>query len=160
MGNEFGHPEWIDFPREGNDWSYHYARRQWSLAENPELFYSKLGEFDRTMLEVLCRFNIWSSGVRKLKLDNNDKVMAFERGGLWFFFNFNADRSFTDYGVEVMPGKYLLLLESDEARFGGMARLNPEQCYFTMPEQDGHILKHEVKLYLPSRTALVLQKLD
>jgi len=160
MGNEFGHPEWIDFPREGNNWSCHYARRQWSLADDPELYYHALGEFDRAMLELLTEFGVYSSAVRKLKLDNHDKIMAFERGNLWFFFNFNSSKSFTDYGVEVMPGKYQLLLDSDESRFGGHARLAADQCYFTMPERCGNLLKHELKLYLPCRTVLVLSKLD
>ncbi len=160
MGNEFGHPEWIDFPREGNDWSYHYARRQWSLADNAELFYSKLNNFDQAMLALLKDFEIWSQAVRRLKLDNSDKIMAFERGNLWFFFNFHPCQSFTDYGVEVMPGKYKLLFNSDETRFGGHALLTENQEYFTQTEQDGNFLKHELKLYLPSRTVLVLTKVD
>jgi 1,4-alpha-glucan branching enzyme len=42
MGNEFGHPEWIDFPREGNNWSYHYAIRRWDIADDNNLRYSRL----------------------------------------------------------------------------------------------------------------------
>ena len=160
MGNEFGHPEWIDFPREGNNWSYHYARRQWNLAEDSELFYSRLGEFDRAVLEKLADFDIWESAVRKLKIDDRDKIIAFERGNLWFFFNFNCRQSFTNYGIEVMPGKYQLLLNSDETRFGGNDRLQKEQTYLTVPEQENNLLKHEIKLYLPCRTALILQKID
>ena len=160
MGNEFGHPEWIDFPREGNNWSYHYARRQWDLATNQELFYSALGSFDRAMLEVLRQFDVWQWTVRKLKLDDYDKVMAFERGNLWIFFNFHWQNSYSDYGVEVMPGKYQLLLDSDEKRFGGQDRLQKDQCYFTAPVLDGNIQKHQIKLYLPCRTALVLTKVD
>ena len=160
MGNEFGHPEWIDFPREGNNWSYHYARRQWQLADDPELFYSALNTFDKAMIHLLKEFDIWQYTVRKLKLDNSDKIIAFERGNLWFFFNFHFNNSYTDYGIEAMPGKYRLLLTSDEERFGGHDRINPQQEYFTMPELDGNILKHELKLYLPCRSALVLSKLD
>jgi len=160
MGNEFGHPEWIDFPREGNNWSYHYARRQWSLCDNTELFYHALNKFDRAMLKLLTEYSIWQSAVRRLKVNNHDKVMAFERNNLWFFFNFNSQTSFTDYGIEVMPGKYHLLLDSDRSEFGGANRLQPDQDYFTMPELDGNILKHELKLYLPSRTALILTKID
>ena len=160
MGNEFGHPEWIDFPREGNNWSYHYARRQWSLADDPELFYSALGEFDRSMLQLLKEFDIWQYTVRKLKLDNSDKIIAFERGNLWLFFNFHSRQSYTDYGIEVMPGKYRLLMNSDEERFAGYNRLDPVQEYFTVPETDGNILKHDLKLYLPCRSALVLTKVD
>ena len=159
-GNEFGHPEWIDFPREGNNWSYHYARRQWSLADNPDLFYHALGEFDRAMLKLLLQEDVYISDVRKLKLDNQDKVMAFERGNLWFFFNFHAHNSYTNYGVEVMPGKYELVLNSDEQRFGGHNLVANQQFFLTIPEKDADILKHEIKLYLPSRTALVVKKID
>jgi len=160
MGNEFGHPEWIDFPREGNNWSYHYARRQWELAKNPELFYFALHQFDRAMLTLLRKHNIWQWSIRKLKTDDSDKIMAFERGNLWFFFNFHCQNSYTDYGIEVMPGKYQLLLNSDETLFAGQNRLQPLQCYFTEPVLCGNILKHQIKLYLPCRTALVLEKID
>ena len=160
MGNEFGHPEWIDFPREGNNWSYHYARRQWQLADDPELFYSALNGFDRSMLALLRNFNIFPWSIRRLKISEKDQIIAFERGNLWIIFNFNATESFTDYGIEVMPGKYDLLLNTDEKRFGGFDRLQSPQSYFTTPEQDGNILKHELKLYLPSRTALILTKVD
>ena len=160
MGNEFGHPEWIDFPRAGNNWSYHYARRQWHLADDPQLFYNKLNCFDREMLALLKKQNIWQYDIRKLKISNQDKVIAFERGNLWMFFNLDAQNSYTDYGVEVMPGKYQLLLDSDSEQFGGFDRVEKNQYYFTIPEQTGNILKHEIKLYLPSRTALVLLKID
>ena len=160
MGNEFGHPEWIDFPREGNNWSYHYARRQWSLSDNPELFYYALNQFDQEFLALLTEYNIWECAVRKLKVDNIDKVIAFERGNLWIFFNFNNSKSFTDYGIEVMPGKYQLLLDSDCSKFGGENRLQQQQEYFTIPETDNNILKHELKLYLPSHSALILTKVD
>lgn len=160
MGNEFAHPEWIDFPREGNNWSYHYARRQWDLEQNGKLFYSALGKFDRAMLETLKKFNIWQYTIRKLKVCNQDKIIAFERGNLWIFFNFHPVNSYTDYGIEAMPGKYQLLLDSDEARFGGCGRLTADQYYFTQVEKDGNLLKHELKLYLPCRSALVLTKVD
>ena len=112
------------------------------------------------MLALLQEFNVYPWSIRKLKIAETDQIMAFERGNLWFFFNFNPTRSFTNYGIEVMPGKYELLLNTDEKRFGGFDRLHPRQSYFTTPEQDGNILKHELKLYLPSRSALVLTKVD
>ena len=158
MGNEFGHPEWIDFPRAGNNWSYLYARRQWALADDPELFYSALNEFDRAMLAVLKKFDIYQHAVRKLKLDNSDRIIAFERGNLWIFFNFHPHISYTDYGIEVMPGQYQLVLNSDEERFGGSNRLSRDQEYFTIPETTANCLKHEIKLYLPCRTVLLLTK--
>ncbi|MPM39012.1 hypothetical protein SDC9_85643 [bioreactor metagenome] len=160
MGNEFGHPEWIDFPREGNQWSLKYARRQWHLADDPGLFYHALGEFDRNFLTLLCRAALWDSEVRKLKIDDGDKILAFERGNLWFFFNFHPVNSYADYGVEVMPGRYRLELDSDAANFGGENRVAPGQIYFTAPVVAQGQLRHQVRLYLPTRTALVLKKED
>ena len=49
IGNEFGHPEWLDFPRQGNNSSFHYARRQFHLADDPLLRYKFLNEFDKAM---------------------------------------------------------------------------------------------------------------
>ena len=160
MGNEFGHPEWIDFPREGNGWSMKYARRQWHLADDPELFYHDLGEFDRAMLAVLKRAAAWDFALHKLKVDDRDKVIAFERGNLWCVFNFHPTASYTDYGLGVMPGKYRLILDSDRAEYGGFGRVAPEQEYFTHPVVENHEELHRIQLYLPSRTALVLQKAD
>ena len=160
MGNEFGHPEWIDFPREGNGWSMKYARRQWHLADDPGLFYHDLGEFDRAMLAVLKNAAVWNFELRKLKVDDRDKVIAFERGNLWCFFNFHPTESYTGYGVEVMPGKYRLVLDSDRAEFGGFGRVAPEQEYFTHPVVEEHVERHQLRLYLPARTLLVLQKVD
>ena len=160
MGNEFGHPEWIDFPREGNGWSMKYARRQWHLADDPELFYHDLGEFDRAMLELLKQAAVWDFPLRKLKADDRDKVIAFERGNLWMVFNFHPTASYTDYGLGVMPGKYRLVLDSDRAEFGGFGRVAPEQEYFTCPVVENHEERHFLRLYLPSRTLLVLKKED
>ena len=114
----------------------------------------------RARRQLLTEYNIWECAVRKLKVDNIDKVIAFERGNLWIFFNFNNSKSFTDYGIEVMPGKYQLLLDSDSSKFGGENRLQQQQEYFTIPETDNNILKHELKLYLPSHSALILTKVD
>ena len=112
------------------------------------------------MLQILKEYEIWKFNIRKLKICNQDKIMAFERGNLWIFFNFHSHQSYTNYGVEVLPGKYQLLLNSDKSSFGGFNRLAPEQCYLTVPEQKNNILKHEIKLYLPSRTALIIAKID
>ena len=57
MGNEFGHPEWIDFPREGNGWSHKYARRQWRLFDNKNLCYHYLGDFDSAMVLSLIHIS-------------------------------------------------------------------------------------------------------
>ena len=154
MGNEFGHPEWIDFPREGNRWSYDHARRQWSLADDAGLRFGGLRDFDRAMLEVVGASGFYPSPVQTVRIDEEKQLMFFERGGFWFCFNFNPTESFADYEVEALPGSYSTVLDSDAERFGGFARRTPGQRYFTLPRSDGA----KISLYLPSRTALVLER--
>ncbi|MEI6563425.1 MAG: alpha amylase C-terminal domain-containing protein [bacterium] len=158
MGNEFGHPEWIDFPREGNAWSYHYARRQWNLRDDHDLRYRFLAEFDKGMMGLCRDFNlIETPGPHFLYEHVSDQVLAFERAGLVFLFNFNPVKSFTDYAISVPPGKYKLLLNSDAVNFGGFGRLAPWADYFTFPAQDPSGGKtNKLSAYLPARTALVL----
>jgi 1,4-alpha-glucan branching enzyme len=159
MGNEFGHPEWIDFPREGNGWSYKFARRQWSLRDDPRLRYRFLADFDREMLRLFTSPDRLSgSWPRVLDLVASDKVIAVERGGLFVIFNFSPHSSFTDYGVALPPGSYTLLLDSDEKRFGGFDRIMPGQRYFTFPRRTGSEMMHVANFYLPSRTAIVLER--
>ncbi|MCK5066349.1 MAG: alpha amylase C-terminal domain-containing protein [Bacteroidales bacterium] len=157
MGNEFGHPEWIDFPREGNDWSYQYARRQWSLVENQELRYHHLGDFDMEMIRTIGKFNIYSGYCMHVKTDQADLVIAFERHGLLFVFNFHPNNSYTDYGLAVDAGKYTTLLSSDQPEFGGFGRYDTAVVHRTQVELSFG-LKQNLKLYLPSRTAIVLQR--
>ena len=154
MGNEFGHPEWIDFPREENSWSYHYARRQWSLRDNQDLRYHYLADFDAAMLEVIAtECDAKNNYPNFIFAHDGDNVLAFERNNIYFFFNFHPETSFTDYGIRVPEGTYELILNSDEERFGGHNRLTPHQKYTTQAFENGHMLK----LYLPNRTALILQ---
>jgi 1,4-alpha-glucan branching enzyme len=155
MGNEFGHPEWIDFPREGNNWSYHYARRQWSLRDNPELRYQDLAEFDIAMLRLT---DTLSSPPRFVYANDGDKVLAYERDGYYFIFNWHPENSFTDYGIEVIPGSYQLVLDSDSENYGGHARITPDQLFVPQPTPEGNLLRYLLKLYLPSRTAIVLKR--
>lgn len=155
MGNEFGHPEWIDFPRAGNGWSYHYARRQWHLRDDPALVYHYLADFDQAMLEWAGRVRLVDApGPHKRAEHCDDHVLGFERAGLLFLFNFHPARSYTDYAVETTPGTYRLVLDSDALCFGGHGRVAPGQEYFTRPEPN----RHAVTVYLPARTALVLQR--
>ena len=154
MGNEFGHPEWIDFPREGNRWSYDHARRQWSLAEDDRLRFKGLRDFDRAMLKLIGSPGFYRSVVQTVRVDEEKQLLFFERDGFWFCFNFNPDRSFADYEVEAIPGSYATALDSDAAEFGGFARRAPGQRYFTLQRGDGA----KLSLYLPSRTALVLER--
>jgi 1,4-alpha-glucan branching enzyme len=157
MGNEFGHPEWIDFPREGNNWSYHYARRQWSLIANQELRYHFLSDFDRAMIRLLVRFRIFSGPCNHVKSDQGDLVIAYERVGLLFVFNFHPSRSYTDYGIAVDAGKYTTLLCTDQPEYGGFGRFDTKMVYRSMVERSFG-LKHNLKLYLPSRTGIVLER--
>ncbi|MFA5205894.1 MAG: alpha amylase C-terminal domain-containing protein [Lentisphaeria bacterium] len=157
MGNEFGHPEWIDFPREGNGWSYHYARRQWSLAQVPHLRYRFLDVFDRAMLHLAADAGLLAAPPAGLLWHHeDDRLLAFARAGLLLVFNFAADRSYADYPIPAPAGSYAVALDTDAAAFGGFARSAPEVVHFTQPEGDGQV----VRLYLPSRSAVVLRRRD
>ena len=162
MGNEFGHPEWIDFPREGNGWSYHHARRQWSLRDDPELRFKGLADFDMAMLNALGRGRTaLGGGVPPVKLVDNDsdKVLAFVRGDLLFVFNFNPTRSFTDYGVLVPPASvWRHLFDTDEQRFCGQGRIRAKCVYEPALVKYRGELVQQIKLYLPARTAIVLKR--
>ena len=159
MGNEFGHPEWIDFPREGNNWSYQYARRQWSLIENQDLRYHHLSDFDRTMIKTLVRFRIYKGPCNHVKSDQGDLVIAYERAGLLFVFNFHPSNSYTDYGLAVDAGKYNTLLCSDQPEVGGFGRFDTGIVHRSVVERSFGF-KQNLKLYLPSRTGIILQRKD
>ena len=161
MGNEFGHPEWIDFPREGNNWSYQYARRQWHLVDRPDLKYHLLACFDQAMIRLAKDYSILSDSHINLCHEHDaDKVIAFERAGLFFVFNFHSSVSFTDYHISLsLPGKYRMIFCSDLSQYGGYDRLKPDQIHFTQSRTENDCICHYISLYLPSRTAVVLQKL-
>ncbi|MBA4322297.1 MAG: 1,4-alpha-glucan-branching enzyme, partial [Odoribacter sp.] len=160
MGNEFGHPEWIDFPREGNNWSYKYARRQWQLAENKDLKYHFLGAFDREMLQINLENKLLeNNGVNRIAENNFDKVIAFSRGDYLFVFNFHPVNSFTDYGLP-LTGKFKIVLDSDDPRFGGFNRIDRSVIYKSVSKTERHKLSvpFTLYLYLPARTAIVFKK--
>ncbi len=154
MGNEFGHPEWIDLPREGNNWSFEHARRQWSLEKAPDLRFMDLSAFDREITKLISGNGFYDRPVQTVKIDNQGKVIAFERAGFWFFFNFHPENSYCDYEFEVLRGSYSTVLDSDAEKFDGFARRSAGQRYFTMERYDGEV----ISLYLPPRTALVLKR--
>jgi 1,4-alpha-glucan branching enzyme len=160
MGNEFGHPEWIDFPREGNNWSYKYARRQWQLAENKDLKYYNLLKFDRKMVKLHTDFKILDDlAVYRIYENNSDKVLAYMRGELLFVFNFNPTVSFTDYGIPVI-GKFKIVLDTDDPAFGGFDRIDRKTIYISIRKAERNIINAPLYLYLylPARTALVFKK--
>ena len=154
IGNEFGHPEWVDLPREGNDWSYQYARRHWSLEADETLRYRFLSIFDKEIIKLISVPGFYDCRVQMLRIDEKNKLIAFERNELYFIFNFDPESSFTDYEIEVPSGIYRTVLDSDTKKYGGFARRTVEQKYFTIPKCDGLFLS----LYLPSRSALVLER--
>lgn len=157
MGNEFGHPEWIDFPRKGNNWSYKYARRQWSLVDNPTLRFEFLNEFDRDMISLQNKQKFINEPfIRCLLTDETNQILAIQRKDLVFVFNLNPSKSFTFYGIPSTPGKYKILLNSDAPHYGGFNRIDDKRLYYSKPDaqMSNH---HHVHLYLPSRTAIVLQ---
>ncbi len=156
MGNEFGHPEWIDFPREGNGFSYQHARRQWHLRDDPGLYFWCLGEFDAAMLRLLQGRDTMSARPRLLLADDGRKILVFERAGLIFLFNFHADESVADFPVLVPPGIYRGLLDTDAVRYGGQGRIAPGQDYPVANEMLGDELVQRIRVYLPARTALVV----
>lgn len=156
MGNEFGHPEWIDFPREGNNWSYRHARRIWSIATNPDLKYHWLLDFDCDMIDLFRKNTIL--GIPPVDLvweKNDDLVLAYHRGPWLFVYNFNPMQSFTDYGIPLGAGKYRPALSTDNGRYGGQDRIDETLTYYTLPVA-GPDSQHYLRLYLPARTAVVL----
>ncbi len=159
MGNEFGHPEWIDFPREGNGWSHKYARRQWDLVDREDLKYKYLNLFDNEMIGIVSKcYNFQATPVEKLWEKDDDQILAFRRGDLIFVFNWNPVKSFNDYGFLAPAGEYEVVLDSDAGKFGGYQNIDDSVNHFTIPDPlyspSG---KGWLKLYLPARTAQVLR---
>ena len=155
MGNEFGHPEWIDFPREGNNWSFHYCRRQWNLLDNGYLKYQWLGTFDKDMITLTKRNNMFNQNMADLcLLKEPEKVIVFYRHGLLFAFNFNTTESYTNILVPV-PAKadYELKLSTDDVEYGGQGLV--EHMKYQVKEFDG---QNFIELYLPARTGMVLKE--
>jgi 1,4-alpha-glucan branching enzyme len=156
MGNEFGHPEWIDFPRDGNGYSHFYCRRQWNLVDNPQLAYHNLNFFDKDMIAILKHYNVL--GAPKpfpMVQQNYDQVLIYNRAGLIFIYNFNPFKSFPDYGFECEEGEYKVVLSSDNRRYLGHSRLDDSMTYPTHKIDK----KDFLKLYIPNRTCIILENI-
>lgn len=154
MSNEFGHPEWIDFPREGNNWSFKHARRQWNLRDNGFLKYQWLGDFDAALMKVIRQID--NSDIQHLTVRQSDHTASFMHGNFLFVINFSPDKSHSDYAVPAEAGSYKLTLSSDDKNFGGQERIDHNSRFFTSPTDNSHNLK----VYLPARTGIILQKVD
>ncbi len=159
MGNEWGHPEWIDFPREGNGWSYKYARRQWSLVDRKDLKYQYLNNWDNDMIHLLGGVhNFQALPIRKLWDKDDDQVLAYMRGNLVFVFNFNPTQSFVDYGILAPEAEYDGVMDSDNARYGGYGNIDESVKHYAEPDPLYAEAKLGwLKLYLPARSMQVLR---
>ena len=153
IGNEFGHPEWVDFPREGNNWSSHHARRQWSLRDNPELKYHALGDFDAALMKLFAAKEFFNHRPEIRLTHVSHQLLAFQRGNFLIAANFHPWNSPVDHPLNVPEGTWRLVLDTDEERFAGLKRLRPGQDYLTRPVNGGH----EILAYLPARAAMVLE---
>jgi 1,4-alpha-glucan branching enzyme len=155
IGNEFGHPDWVDFPREGNDWSHQHARRQWSLVDDSLLRYGHLDAWDKAIIKLATDYMLLAAAPAvQLYLDPDKKILAYERSGLIFVFSFHPTESFFGLPIQVpVAGQYKILLNSDEKEFGGFERLDQTLSY---PTDKNRCLE----LYVPNRTVVVLQKIN
>ena len=158
MGNEFGHPEWIDFPREGNGWSYKHARRQWSLAEDEKLRFHQLEAFDRAMIALVKESGLLDDGYAyRLQMDEGAKTIVFSHCDMIFVFNWHPTQSTDDYIIKVRePGKYKLIMSTDDVEFGGFGRMDHTAEHFTFPLEDEHFMQ----VYNVCRTACVYKRVE
>ena len=152
MGNEFGHPEWIDFPREGNYWSFHHCRRRWDLPENGYLKYSFLREFEIDLVTLCKQHNIFRGRDVQLQVDNTAKVLVYQKENLLFAINLHPQNSYAGWEIPVqIPGKYDVIMSTDDAQYGGFSRV----------QHRGYSANEMLPIYLPSRSAIVMElKID
>ncbi len=155
MGNEWGHPEWIDFPREGNGWSYDHARRLWSLVDDENLRFRFLNVFDKSMIQMVNDTRVFHWRPEPLVRDNERQVLIFTRGDYLFVFNFNPEKSFPDYVFDAPSGKYTMILNTDNRNFDGLGRIDEKIEHFTRYVSPG---RGQLSLYIPARTGFVLKR--
>lgn len=160
MGNEFGHPEWIDFPREGNNWSYHHSRRQWSICDDTSLKFHYLNDFDRQITTTVSELgNCYKAKMVKVCDNDGDQILAYTRGEYLFVHNFNPTKSFEEYGLLVPRGKWINIFNSDEEQFGGFARIDKNIEHLSIVDPLYRRYRKEwIKIYIPSRTSIVLKR--
>lgn len=156
MGNEFGHPEWIDFPREGNGWSYKHARRLWSLMDAPYLKYHYLNDFDEALINLIKEYPVMQDLYgQQLNMDEHNHTIVEKKGGLIFVFNFHPTACIPDYTFYIPEaGVYKIILNSDDEKFGGFSRVDDSTEFFAIPKDDHYVLS----IYNVNRTVMVLKK--
>ncbi|MCL1851346.1 MAG: alpha-amylase family glycosyl hydrolase [Bacteroidetes bacterium] len=152
MGNEFGHPEWIDFPREGNNWSFQYARRQWNLVDDDTLKYKYLNDFDAAIIHFVEKHKILATPPHVIARDETSKVLACLRNGAMFVYNLHPTNSYTDYEIYAPEGEYKIVINSDSKKFSGFGNIDETIIYKTFLKNGTPYLR----LYLPARTGMVL----
>lgn len=169
IGNEFGHPEWLDFPREGNGFSYKYCKRQWELVQNKQLRYYQLLLFDNEMLRLQEKFRFLKGFGHDYihqfisLIHEKDKVAVFEKGNLLFIFNFHHSNSYEKYFV---PTEFACLhhvvLSTDQLVFGGLNRVCLETVYSPVLVSNEEFMKEScrkfyISIYIPSQCGIVLK---
>jgi 1,4-alpha-glucan branching enzyme len=158
MGNEFGHPEWVDFPRAGNHNSYHHARRRWDLADNPDLRYKFLLEWERLMHVTETAHPFCRPGAHQYVVlqHESDKLIAIERGDrLLMVFNLHPNNSYTDYRIGTCwGGKYRIVLDSDAGNVGGHGRIHHDVVHETRGEEWQN-RPNFIQVYSPARSCQV-----
>ncbi len=158
LGNEFGHPEWVDFPRDGNGHSYAHARRQWSLADNPELRYHDLHTFERALMALDTDFRLLTDRLtEQLALHEDTRQLVYRRGPLVFAANLHPTESYADLRVPVpdAASAYRVVLDTDALPYGGWGRVAPDTVYPVQPVPM-YSRAQSLQIYLPSRSAQVL----
>lgn len=159
MGNEFGHPEWVDFPREANGYSCEHARRQWRLRDDPNLQFKGLGDFDEALVTLFSDVpSVLAEPVKCLCVDNGAKIIVFARGTFIVAVNLHWTQSYTDWEIRVPPGDYVLELNTDSPTFGGQGRIADGQVYRAFSEIVGREQVEAIRVYLPARTAIVVRR--
>jgi len=153
MGNEFGHPEWIDFPRLGNNWSCQFARRQWNLVDHPDLKYALLNHFDKEMVHLNTQTDLFEEQPIHYVQNHQQQILIFNRNGAIFVFNFSPTQSYTDYEVYAPEGIYNMVLNSDSIQNGGFGNIDETIQYKTFLK-DGTT---KIRLYIPARTCFILR---
>ncbi len=158
MGNEFGHPEWIDFPREGNGWSHRYSRRQWSLADSPFLRYGELARFDIAMLDAIKEYDLFGYTPDLQYIHNDDKVIVYAKGDCVFAYNFHPVNSYKSYFVHTPSvGRYVAKLSTDQEEYGGNGAVDMQYVYSATTIASGDTGFY---CYLPSRTATLFYDVE